>query len=208
LTSERSVQIANGESWCSGNRVLVVPKPALSTVEPTIRRRRDMFERVLVGTDGSATATRAVEAAALVARAHGSVLIVGHAFSSRQTWGQQRAWAEAPEESRWRLSVGAVAEATVHAAIDRAHETVGAGLKVLGRCEPGRPVPVLLAMVDALDVDALVIGNRDMRARLRLGRSVGRRLARRAACDVVIVDTVGRRQGRVTAHRGTAFRWV
>jgi nucleotide-binding universal stress UspA family protein len=200
--------MGNGESWCSGNRVLVVPKPALPTVEATIKRRRDMFERVLVGTDGSVTATRAVEAAALLARAHGSVLIVGHAFSPRQSWEQQQAWAEAPEESRWRLSVGAVAEATVQAAIERAHGASGFGLRVFGRCEPGRPIPVLLAMVDELDVDVLVIGNRDMRARLHLGRSVGRSLTRRAECDVVVVDTVGRRQRRIAGHHGAALRWA
>ena len=167
-----------------------------------------MYKRVLVGTDGSATATRAVEAAARVARAHGAELIIANAFAPRLTAAQQIAQRDAPVELRWRLSPGVLSESTVAAAIERVQEASGATVPVRGRCEPGHPVPVLLKLVDELDLDVLVIGNRDMPLRLRAHRSVGRALSRRAPCDVVIVDTIGRRERQNVGGRHPAVRWT
>lgn len=167
-----------------------------------------MYTRVLVGTDGSATATRAVEAAASLARAHGAELIVAHAFSPRPTDRQRQAWDEAPEEVRWRLSLGAFAEATVGDAVERARARAGSHLVVHGRCEPGAAVSVLLRLVGELDPDAVVVGNRDLQARPRLRRSVARAVSRRAPCDVIIIDTIGRRQKRRTATPAAALRWT
>jgi nucleotide-binding universal stress UspA family protein len=81
-------------------------------------------------------------------------------------------------------------------AIELVHAIAGGTVRVRGRCEPGRPIPVLLSLVEELDPDALVIGNRDMPLRFRAHRSVARAVSRRAACDVVIVDTLGRRHER------------
>lgn len=155
-----------------------------------------MYERILVGTDGSATATRAVEAAALLARTHDAELVVAHAYSPRLTPAQQRAWNEAPEDLRWRLSSGSIAEDIVETALSHATRVTGGAVRMRGRCEPGGAIPVLLALIDELDPDAIVVGNRDMPARVRTHRSVSRAMARRASCDVVIADTLGRRQQR------------
>lgn len=155
-----------------------------------------MYERILVGTDGSATATRAVEAAARLARTHDAELVVAHAYSPRLTPAQQRAWHEAPEELRWRLSSGSIAEDTVEAALRHAARLTGGTVRMHGRCEPGGAIPVLLALIDELDPDAIVVGNRDMPARIRAHRSVSQAITRRASCDVVIADTLGRRQQR------------
>lgn len=160
-----------------------------------------MYERILVGADGSDTATRAVETAARLAVAHDAGLVIAHVYSPRLTAAQQRAWHEAPEEQRWRHSSGSVAEGTLHAAVRHVTETTEGAVRVHGRCDPGRPVPVLLALVDELDPDLLVIGNRDMPGRIRARPSVSRALARRASCDVTIVDTLGRRQQRLRRTR-------
>ena len=167
-----------------------------------------MYERVLVGTDGSATATRAVEAAAVVARAHDAELIVAHAFAARPTLRQEQAWHDAPEEVRWRLSLGAVAEATVGDAVERARVRAGTELVVRARCEPGRPVTVLLRLADELNPDALVVGNRDLHGWLHTRRSVARGVSRKAACDVIIIDTVGRRRKRRAAATTSALGWT
>lgn len=150
-----------------------------------------MYGRVLVGTDGSTTGTRAVQAAARLAATHGAALTVAHAYRSRPTSSQHRAWLQAPEDVRWRLSVGSVGESTLDAAVATARATCPE-LDIDGRFEPGAAVRVLLRLVDQLDPDVLVIGNRG---------SVGRVMARRAPCDVVIVDTVGRRDRRRAAAR-------
>lgn len=155
-----------------------------------------MYERVVVGTDGSDTADRAVEAAARLAVAHDAVLVVVHAFSARVPARQRAAWQDAPDEVRWRLSPGTIAEETVLAAADLARDVANGDLLVSSWTEPGHPIPVLLRVVERVDADVLVIGNRDMPGRARVRRSVGRAVARRATCDVVIVDTLGRRQHR------------
>jgi len=167
-----------------------------------------MYQRVLVGTDGSPTATRAVQSAARLARAHGAHLTVMHAFTTRPTAELERARRDAPQELQWRLSSGAMAEAVVHAAVEAARAAAGDTLAVQGRCEPGAPVPVLLDAVAELDPDVLVIGNRDMACQPRLHPSVARRLAHRATCDVVIIDTVGRRQQRHHPTARHSLRWA
>lgn len=165
-----------------------------------------MYQRVLVGTDGSSTAALAVESAARTAIMHGADLVIGHAYPSRLTHAELRAWQEAPDEVRWRLSSGNQAEETVQAAVSHARSVAGPLLRVRAWAEPGRPVPVLLAMIQCVDPDVLVIGNRDMRGWVP-GRSASRGLSRRASCDVLIVDTIrtavpGRRAPRpVFAHR-------
>ena len=160
-----------------------------------------MYTRVLVGADGSATATRAVTAAARLAQAHGAELIVAHAYAPRLTPEQRCAWDEAPDELRWRLSSGSIAEETVHAAVRHATAVTDGTIGVHGRWVPGRPIPVLLSLIEALNPDVFVVGNRDMPARLRTRRSVSRALSRRAGCDVVIADTLGRSEQRRRAAR-------
>lgn len=159
-----------------------------------------MYERILVGTDGSETAAVAVEAAARLARTHDAELVVAHAYPTRLTPAQQRAWSEAPEEVRWKLSCGTIAENLVRAEVERAKAEAGSEILVQGRSEPGRPVPVLVGLIDELDPDAVVVGNRDMAGPMGSYRSVGRAIAAKATCDVIIVDTVGRRDQR---RRGT-----
>lgn len=144
-----------------------------------------MYERVLVGTDGSVTATRAVESAARLARRHNAELVVGHGFSTSLTAAQRRWMADAPEEHRWRFSPGTIAEATLDDAVARARDVAGAELVVTGVCSHGGPVPVLLDAARRTNADLLVIGNRD--------RRIERAVCRRAPCDVLVVDTTGRR---------------
>lgn len=166
-----------------------------------------MYQRVLVGTDGSPTASRAVEAAARVARAHGAALVVGHAFPPRLTTRQERDLRTAPDSLRWRLTPGAMGEEVVRAAVERARVASEGVVAVRGRAEPGDAVAVMLALVAELDPDVLVIGNRDMPGRLPLRRSVARALSRRATCDIVIVDTIGRRHQRRERPART-LRWA
>jgi nucleotide-binding universal stress UspA family protein len=66
--------------------------------------------------------------------------------------------------------------------LQRAAVLHGGGLDVEVHIEPGGPVRVLLAVAQAVGADLIVVGNRG---------SVGRRLARRARCDVLVVDTGG-----------------
>lgn len=151
-----------------------------------------MYDHVLVGTDGSATATKAVEAAARLAHAHRARLTIAHAFDPRQPVPVSNPAVEAA--STWRQSVGARAEALVNDAADHAQAAACGGLRIDARAEPGPPVAVLLAFAGDLRPDVVVVGNADLH-RVRLRRSIGHALSRRVHSDVIIVDTVG--------HRGT-----
>jgi nucleotide-binding universal stress UspA family protein len=147
-----------------------------------------MYDHVLVGTDGSPTATKAVEAAARLAQVHCAQLTIVHAFDPRPLMPASDGGVGA--EYTWRQSVGAMAEALVNAAADHAQAVTCGGLQVEARAEPGDPVTVLLTFVRKLRPDAVVVGNADLH-RFRLRRSIGHALSRRVHSDVVIVDTVG-----------------
>ena len=151
-----------------------------------------MYDRIIVGTDGSTTATRAVETAARVARAHNATLVVASAYVPKLTQQQKTCWEQTPEDARWRLSAGAMAEAVVEQAVDHALATAGTGLDVVSRAEPGDAVDVMLDLVTQVDASMLVVGNRPRPGLRRLRGSVAGDLSRRAACDVLVVDTVGR----------------
>ena len=152
-----------------------------------------MYTHVLVGTDGSATAARAVDAAARLAHAHGARLTVVHAFDPRPA----REVPEPPglgDELGWRLTPGGAAEVLVRDAAEQAQAAACGALDVDVRAEPGQPVPVLLRAVLDVEPDAVVVGNADLR-RPRLRRGIGPSLSRKADVDVIIVDTTSDRTG-------------
>ncbi len=144
-----------------------------------------MYAHVLVGTDGSATATLAVEAAARLAKAHDARLTIVHAFRPGVVPTPPE---DEAREFGWRFTAGAMADELVAQAMRRAQDAAGGGLAIETRSEPGRPVAVLVAAVGALKPDAVVVGNADIRAG-RSYRSVGHSLSRRVDSDVVIVVT-------------------
>jgi nucleotide-binding universal stress UspA family protein len=143
---------------------------------------------VVVGTDGSDTATKAVEAAARLAEGYGQRLVVVHAFRSRGVEHRCRDLAAVPTELRWQLSPGAVGEEIVGRAVDFAREVTGGAIQVSGRSEAGAPAKVLLGLTRELGAASLVIGNVGMHS-LWERLSVPHRVARKARCSVVMVDT-------------------
>ena len=143
-----------------------------------------MYSHVLVGTDGSDTATRAVEAAARLARAHDARLTIVHAFRS----GKRRIDRDCPPEFNWWFTAGAMADEVVHAAAQSARTAADGALDVDVRHHTGAPVAVLLDVIDELKPDAVVVGNADVR-RVRVRRSIGHALTRKTSVDVLVVDT-------------------
>ena len=144
-----------------------------------------MYDHVLVGTDGSATATAAVEAAARLAKAHDARLTIVHAFKPGAVPIPSE---DEAREFGWRFTAGAVADQLVSQAKRRARDVAGVELEIDTRSEAGKPVAVLVAAIDALKPDAVVVGNADIRAG-RSYRSIGHSLSRKVDSDVVIVDT-------------------
>ena len=143
---------------------------------------------LVVGTDGSATATKAVEAAARLAATQGQPLVVATGYHPRSRGSLAAAMHEVPEADQWRVSPGAVGEEVVQRAIAHVREVVGAEVDLRGRCEPGDPVRVLLGLADELDAAAVVVGNVGLTG--WSGHwSVPQRVVRKARREVLVVDT-------------------
>jgi nucleotide-binding universal stress UspA family protein len=158
-----------------------------------------MYENILVGTDGSETATRAVTAAAEIASRCGARLHVGVAYSGRMAGMERAEFEQAPTEYRWRLTPGAVAEAVGEQAVSAACQAATEPIEVEVHCVLARPVEGVVELATRLDVDLVVVGNRGMAGTGRILGSVPRAVAQRAPCAVLIVDTVGRRRRRRAA---------
>lgn len=143
-----------------------------------------MYSTIVVGTDGSTTAEKAVTHAAQLAAMSGAHLHIAMVapripvLVAPDMVVASSEWNEATEQST-RLALeasaaiaeGAGAEATTHA---------------LG----GDPADALLSLCEEVDADLLVIGNRGMQgARRFLLGSVSSRCAHHADCSVLIVQT-------------------
>ncbi len=121
------------------------------------------YSRVLVGSDGSDRAAKAVDRAVDVARAFGASLTV--------------------------LGVGSSDE--LKTALDRqVGEHADAGVDIEVRIENGHPVQVLIDVAERDGYDLLVVGNKGMRGieRLMLG-SVPNKLSHHLPCSLLIVQT-------------------
>jgi len=143
------------------------------------------YAHILVGTDGSQTAGRAVTHAAQLAHACGSRLTIISAFTRVETTAGTLAPIPDPP-------AGFLAAAAAHDNV-RAGQDLARDLGVSdigGRTEPGDPAAVLLDVADELAADLIVVGSRGMStpSRFVLG-SVPNRVSHHATCDVVIVHT-------------------
>jgi nucleotide-binding universal stress UspA family protein len=144
-----------------------------------------VYETIVVGTDGSDTATTALRRAAELARLCGGTLHIVSAFrpvSVNKLQAQRRGL---PEEFRWALSADAELQATLHAARRVATE---AGVKAETVGQVGDPVDVILATAEELRADLIVIGSKGIERRI-LG-SVPNSITHDAECDVLVVHTV------------------
>jgi nucleotide-binding universal stress UspA family protein len=145
-----------------------------------------MYDLILVGTDGSATASRAVEFAARLAQSNQARLTIAHAFSPKPSLDVDPSAFD--RDLTWRTTPGGSAEGVVDAAVDVAQAAACGGLVVDTRIEPGTPRAVLRKLIAELQPDAVVVGNADTRRRIG-GRGLGASLLRRTTTDILVVNT-------------------
>jgi nucleotide-binding universal stress UspA family protein len=154
---------------------------------------------LVVGTDGSATAERAVSRAAALAAADDARMIVVTAYEGpRRTALEQLAGVEAgstawrqgtaPADLRWALSDRGQADAVAQRGRALAQKA-GAGAVVV-QSDEGDPAEVLLDTALLHDADLLVVGSVGLvgAQRFLLG-SVAATVLHHAPCDVLVVDT-------------------
>ena len=147
------------------------------------------YASIVVGTDGSPTAERAVAHAASMAVADGARIVVVTAFVPG---GAGRiAGAEAvPEDLRFALTDRVQAEERAERGRVIAKE---AGVdKVVVQAISGDPANVLLEAAKDFDADLIVVGSKGLTsaAHFILG-SVAASVAHHAPCDVLVAHTTG-----------------
>jgi nucleotide-binding universal stress UspA family protein len=133
-------------------------------------------ESIVVGTDGSDTAERAVDRAGAIARAFGATVYVVSVYSDDKTplvgLGKQGGRPHAEQ------------------AVDRARERLAKqGVESVAHVSNREAGRELVAVADKQRAQMIVVGNRGMTGAKRVLGSVPNYVSHHAHCDVVIVRT-------------------
>ncbi len=146
------------------------------------------YRTVVVGTDGSESSLKAVERAASIAADAGAQLIIACAYYPADPKDVSAA-ADVLGDEAYQVTGSTPTYEILRTARERAH-AAGAE-KVVERAIVGAPVESLLALLEEVEGDLLVIGNRGLNTLTgRLLGSVPSDAARKATSDVLIVHTV------------------
>jgi nucleotide-binding universal stress UspA family protein len=144
------------------------------------------YRNVVVGTDGSTTAEKAVREAAGLAADHEARLVVVTAYEAH---GDPMADDEAtPKDLRWMLTDRSQAEEVARRGAGLAHD--GGATSVSVEAIAGSAADVLLEAAVDRGADCIVVGSKGLtsHAHFVLG-SVASSVAHHAPCDVLIVHT-------------------
>jgi nucleotide-binding universal stress UspA family protein len=146
-----------------------------------------MFKSIVVGTDGSDTATQAVRQAVDLARAVGAKIELVSAYEpvAAQRLSQERR--EAPEDLQWAINPREDVDATLEAAAELAR---AAGVPVAVYPRQGDPADAILDVAEEQEADLVIVGNKGMTGakRFLLG-SVPNKVSHHAPCSVLIIRT-------------------
>jgi nucleotide-binding universal stress UspA family protein len=143
-----------------------------------------VLETIAVGTDGSATATKAVEFALDLAERYKAKVVFISSYRPVSESRLRQEQKEAPQELQWALNPAEDVEATLRDVEGLADER---GLKWTSEAREGDPADVLVDLAEEHGADVLVIGNKGMHRRV-LG-SVPNGVSHKANCSVMIVKT-------------------
>ena len=145
------------------------------------------YTTVVVGTDGSDSSLRAVDRAGQLASGPDAKVIVASAFLPAP---EDTSAADLLKGEGYKMAGTATVYDLLRDARDRA-KAAGA-VNIEERAIEGAPVDALLALVDEVGADLLVIGNVGLNTIAgRLLGSVPANVARRSKTDVLIVHTSG-----------------
>jgi len=167
---------------------MIAPAGLALSGETSWQRRRVMFNAIVVGTDGSDTATQAVAQAVELAGAVGARLKLVSAYEpvpAQRLAGERR---QTPEDLQWAINPREDVEATLSAAAELARK---AGVAVDVYPRQGDPADAILDVAEECEADLVVVGNKGMTGakRFLLG-SVPNKVSHHAPCSVLIIRTV------------------
>jgi nucleotide-binding universal stress UspA family protein len=146
-----------------------------------------MFRTIVVGTDGSETARKAVREAVGLAKSVGASVAVVSAYEPVPTQRLREEARETPEDLLWSINAREDVDATLREA---AEDVEDAGVKIRAFAREGDPADAILDVAEEEDADLIVVGNKGMTGakRFLLG-SVPNKVSHHAPCSVLIVRT-------------------
>jgi nucleotide-binding universal stress UspA family protein len=146
-----------------------------------------VFNRIVVGTDGSETAGQAVRQAVELARLTGASLDIVSAFapvSKRRVEGEQQG---APADIHYELNPREDVNLVLDAAASQARQ---ADIEVQTHPVEGDPADGILNVAEKTSADLIIVGNKGMTgARRFLLGSVPNKVSHHAPCSVMIAQT-------------------
>jgi nucleotide-binding universal stress UspA family protein len=139
-----------------------------------------MFRSIVVGTDGSVGASKAV-------LLH-IVTVQKPLSATAMAAGEMAAAAPVAAERSWEDEIKTELDSTLQRAADTAKRACDTRIETHARF--GSPAEVLCDIAGTLQADLIVVGNRGMKGGRRLLGSVPNTVSHHAPCSVLIVDTI------------------
>jgi nucleotide-binding universal stress UspA family protein len=156
--------------------------------DPDRNRRPSVFKSIVVGTDGSETASEAVRNAVELASTLGAKLELVSAYEPVPAQRLSEERRQAPEDLQWAISPQEDVNATLAGAAEIAR---AAGVEVTVHARQGDPADAILDVAEEREADLIIVGNKGMTGtrRFLLG-SVPNKVSHHAPCSVLIIRTV------------------
>lgn len=146
-----------------------------------------MFTRIVVGTDGSETATEAVRRAADLAKLAGAELSIVSAYEPVSKRRVEKEKLDAPTDVQYEIGPREDVNLVLDAAAAAARKE---GIEVRTQALEGDPAEAILKAAEDDDADLVVVGNKGMTgARRFLLGSVPNNVSHHSPCSVLIVHT-------------------
>jgi nucleotide-binding universal stress UspA family protein len=146
-----------------------------------------MFQTIVVGTDGSNTATEAVRQATELARSVGAKIYLVSAYEAVPEGRLRDERQQIPADLQWMVNPREDVEETLQTG---AGAITDAGLEVETLAREGDPADAILDVAEEKGADLIVVGNKGMTGakRFLLG-SVPNKVSHHAPCSVMIIRT-------------------
>jgi len=146
-----------------------------------------MFGSIVVGTDGSATASEAVSQATELARSVGAKVYLVSAYEPVPEGRLRDERQQIPDDLQWMVNPREDVESTLK---QSAATVTEAGIVVETLAREGDPADAILDVAEEQGADLIVVGNRGMTdaKRFLLG-SVPNKVSHHAPCSVMIIRT-------------------
>jgi nucleotide-binding universal stress UspA family protein len=146
-----------------------------------------MFRSIVVGTDGSETASEAVRQAVELAKSVGARIQLVSAYEPVSSSRLREERTEVPEDLQWMINPREDVDGTLE---DAAEVVKSAGVAVEIYARQGDPADAILDVAEETDADLIIVGNKGMTGakRFLLG-SVPNKVSHHAPCSVLIIRT-------------------